>query len=245
MNPRLRLVLFDLGGTLLRLDKPEVFWRLLAEDGAGVPFELVWHAFHRAFRFFMQRRPHMWRSGAELRDRAILNHVIRELGVTVNAETMRRALQRSDHWTLFGDTLEAVDGLRARGYRTGLITNWDSSARALLAGMGLARRLDPVVVSSEVGREKPDPGIFRLALERAGVPPAAALYVGDNYWDDVAGARAAGVGAILVDRRPDWDEVAYDCPVVASLREAVAFVERRSGAGRGPGREPAREAALA
>jgi len=211
------LVLFDLGGTLLWLDKPLVLWRVLRERGLERPWEQVDRAWLRADRFFMAHRPRMWHVGTELRDRAILGHVLRELGVGVDAETARQALVGSSHWLPFPDALPALRTLRARGVRTGLITNWDPSARQLLAGWQLAAYLDPVVISSEVGWEKPDPRIFQLALEWAGVPPHQALYVGDNYWDDVLGARSAGLEAVLLDRSPESWEAPRDCPVVTDL----------------------------
>lgn len=220
----LRLVLFDLGGTLLELDKARELWRLLLDDGFELPYERVDYAFQRAFRFFMRNRPHLWHSGAELRDRAILNHVLRDLQLRVNAETLRRAVKRSDRWRPFPDAHAALAALRAVGLGTGLITNWDRSARRVLAEFDLAGRLDPVVVSSEVGCEKPDPDIFRVALCQAGAAPAETLFVGDNYWDDVVGARSAGIDAVVVDRRPERDAPAYDCPVVTSLIDLTALL---------------------
>jgi len=60
--------------------------------------------------------------------------------------------------------------------------------------------LHGVVTSSEFGARKPDPSIFAGALELAGVPAAKALHVGDSLEDDVAGARAAGIEAVLMRR---------------------------------------------
>ena len=95
--------------------------------------------------------------------------------------------------------------------------------RSILTELGLAKHLDFVLDSAEVGVEKPDPRIFRIALERAGVDPAHALYVGDLYSVDVLGARAVGMEAVLLDPGACWGE--RDCPrapgVLAACRLAI------------------------
>jgi putative hydrolase of the HAD superfamily len=102
-------------------------------------------------------------------------------------------------WRLYPDAIETVRTLRERGYRTGLISNWDDRLTGLLRGFGLLALLDPVVVSYRVGAEKPDPRIFRTALAEADVPPRRALMVGDDEEADVRGARAVGMAAVLID----------------------------------------------
>ena len=77
-----------------------------------------------------------------------------------------------------------------------------------------------------MGVEKPDPRIFRIALERAGVAATEAVYVGDLYSIDVVGARAAGLSAILMDPGACWG--ARDCP---SAPTALAAVHRSSPVG--------------
>jgi putative hydrolase of the HAD superfamily len=83
--------------------------------------------------------------------------------------------------------------------------------------VGLLPYFSAVVDSAVVGFEKPDPRIFEHALGRAGVPGRRALHVGDLYHADVAGARAAGVNALLLDPFGDWDDV--DCERVEDLSE--------------------------
>ena len=106
----------------------------------------------------------------------------------------------------------------------GVISNSNGTVRALLGALGLARHLDFVVDSFEVGVEKPDARIFALALGRAGVEPPEAVYVGDLYSVDVRGARAAGLQGILLDPGGHWGQ--RDCPCVpgplAAVRLALA-----------------------
>ncbi len=90
--------------------------------------------------------------------------------------------------------------LRASGQRLVVVSNWDISLHDVLEQTGLRKLLDGVVTSAEVGVSKPDPAIFAHGLELAGVTAQEALHVGDELELDVAGARAAGVAAVLVVR---------------------------------------------
>lgn len=101
---------------------------------------------------------------------------------------------------------EALARLRQR-FRVGLISNAQLLfTRPELAEVGLSLDLfDPAVVSSELGVRKPSRHVFRAALARAGVEAGEALHVGNDAFDDVQGASAAGLRTCLVDdpRRKD------------------------------------------
>jgi putative hydrolase of the HAD superfamily len=91
--------------------------------------------------------------------------------------------------------------LRIRGYGLGLITNRSNVERfyELLDDMKLRPYFDLILASGEIGIHKPEPGIFRAALDRLGAGADESLYVGDNYWADVVGARRAGITPALFD----------------------------------------------
>jgi putative hydrolase of the HAD superfamily len=89
-----------------------------------------------------------------------------------------------------------LEALRDRGLKTGLISNGfdpPDLVRAELARLGVAQLLDVIVMSGDVGVRKPDPAIFRYALEQLGVAPERALMVGDSVLNDIAGAKALGM----------------------------------------------------
>jgi putative hydrolase of the HAD superfamily len=88
--------------------------------------------------------------------------------------------------------------------------------------LGFTPAFDVILDSQVEGVEKPDPRLFRLALERLGEPAEAALHVGDFYNVDVVGARAAGIRPILVDEAGLYPEA--DCPRVQSLAELAAHL---------------------
>lgn len=112
-----------------------------------------------------------------------------------------REVHRRDHlWTHVQEgTHEALERLRDAGFRLGVISNADGRVEGLLEGAGLRSHFEFVLDSRIVGVEKPDPEIFRLALERMAVEASEALYVGDLYPVDVVGARRAGLRAVLLD----------------------------------------------
>jgi len=103
-------------------------------------------------------------------------------------------------WRLFPDALPTIAALRHGGLRVGIVSNFDTRLRHIVAGVGLGSAVDFVVTSAEVGAAKPSSRIFDAAVHLVGVPPGRALMVGDSAKDDVAGARAAGCQAILLDR---------------------------------------------
>jgi putative hydrolase of the HAD superfamily len=100
----------------------------------------------------------------------------------------------------YPDAAPALGRLRLLGIRSAVVSNWDVSLRGVLGEVGLGGLVDEVVVSAEVGAKKPDPAIVESALRRLRCPAGKALLVGDSPETDVAGAQAAGVRAVLLDR---------------------------------------------
>jgi putative hydrolase of the HAD superfamily len=101
----------------------------------------------------------------------------------------------------FPEAAAELAALRERGVVCVVCSNWDVSLHQVLRDVGLDPHLAGVITSAELGVAKPDPAPFLAALALAGdVPPAEAVHVGDSVEEDVAGARAAGVRPVLVDR---------------------------------------------
>jgi putative hydrolase of the HAD superfamily len=116
-----------------------------------------------------------------------------------------------------GDGCHTLTELRARGYGLGLLTNRHNVGRfhELLDQMDLWPYFDLVLASGEVGIQKPDPRIFDAALDRLGAQAEESLYVGDNYWADVVGARRAGLTPVLLDAHHLFPEA--DCLVLERI----------------------------
>src|SRR6185369_3755546 len=97
-------------------------------------------------------------------------------------------------WTVAVEgALETVRDLKRRGYRLGVVSNAEGRVERDLIGAGYDGFFETVIDSSVVGVEKPDPAIFRLALERLGASPDGTVFLGDVPAVDVEGARAAGI----------------------------------------------------
>jgi len=125
---------------------------------------------------------------------------------------------RGDVWTReVPGARAALAAVAATGARIAIVSNADGTVEAQLRADGICQvgpgdgvDVDVVLDSGVLGVGKPDPAIFRLALDAVGVAPERALHVGDTPAADVAGARAAGVHAVLVDpydHHPDADVV--------------------------------------
>jgi putative hydrolase of the HAD superfamily len=183
-------VLLDALGTLVRLEPP---WDHLD----GEPPEPLERAFRAEMSYYREhsdegRDPD---SLAALRRRcaAILSA---ELGREVAVEEMMAAIR----FRAYRDAAPALAELRALGVRLVCVSNWDYSLPDVLARVGIGDELDGVVTSAAVGARKPDPRLFEAALEVAGCAADEALHVGDTPTEDVEGAKAAGIRALLIDR---------------------------------------------
>ncbi len=102
-------------------------------------------------------------------------------------------------WRVYPEVPNCLQRWRQRGLRLAVVSNFDSRLMGLLDGLGVAEQLDTVVVSSAAGAAKPDPAPYQLALEALALPAEAVWHVGDSP-EDEAGARAAGVRCLLVER---------------------------------------------
>ncbi|MCP5520719.1 MAG: HAD-IA family hydrolase [Verrucomicrobiales bacterium] len=108
-------------------------------------------------------------------------------------------------WRVFPDVEPTLTGLRDRGIKLAVVSNWDDRLRPLLTALDLDRHFDTILVSAEEGVQKPDPAIFRETARRLEVSPAKVVHIGDSTREDVAGARAAGMQAVRVDRAREQD----------------------------------------
>jgi putative hydrolase of the HAD superfamily len=198
-----RVVLLDALGTLVELQPPAPrLRRLLADAGFEVDEERAAAGFGAEIAYYLDHHLEGSDPAAldELRDRCaeVLRDALRL--PDLDHATARRVMLGSLEFTAFADARPALRELREAGHALVVVSNWDCSLPEFLRPPGLLHLVDEVVSSAVVGAAKPDPAPFRHALELAGAAPAEALHVGDSLENDVAGARAAGVRAVLVDR---------------------------------------------
>jgi putative hydrolase of the HAD superfamily len=116
------------------------------------------------------------------------------------AEALFQAFSDPAAYRLFDDVRPALDELAGRGITLGLVSNFEPWLDEVLALQGIDGRFAAVAVSGKLGVAKPDPRIFKAALDQAGADPGATVHVGDQLVNDVAGAAAAGITPVLIDR---------------------------------------------
>lgn len=133
---------------------------------------------------------------------------------------------RGNLWSVVEPTAAATLGrLREQGHRLGVVSNSDGSVERILTRLGLREFLEVVVDSRVVGVEKPDPRIFRHALEAMRVSPDEGVYVGDLPAIDLVGARAAGLRGILVDPLDLWADRVTE-PRIRALADLPGLLEQ-------------------
>ncbi len=133
------------------------------------------------------------------------------------------------HFEMYEDVPDVLRAIAARGIRIGLISNSHRCLASFQSHFELQGLVSAAVSSSQHGYLKPHPSIFEAALHLLGVPAGDAVMVGDSVGQDIAGARRAGMRAVLV-RRGSADEpfggiVDGDVPVITSLRELLPLLE--------------------
>lgn len=225
----LRAVFFDAGNTLIHMDYAAIAAALSRHGvrvGPGAVQRAEWRARVRLDAEVLARPAAAASTESAGIGARYLAFVLEALGVTDDAVVRAMAAWRRDYnvpfglWTVAEPAAGAALALvREAGLGAAVISNSNGTVRAILETLGLARWLDFVIDSSEVGIEKPDPRIFELALARAGLGPRETVYIGDLYSIDVVGARGAGITPVLLDPGALWGS--RDCPTAPDLPGAI------------------------
>jgi putative hydrolase of the HAD superfamily len=248
-------VLLDAAGTLLTPAEPvgRIYARHARAHGLeGEGEEDLAALFDGRFRaaFSRQALPAYRRGdpdGNEAVDRAWWRDLVGEVcaglpGLAFDAffDHVYAAFADAGNWTLYPEVAEVLAALRAEGLKLAVVSNFDRRLKPICDGLGLSAAVDALVWSAAVGVAKPNPGIFAEALERLGVPAIAAVHVGDSPAHDVAGARAAGITPVLIDRgrdallpfaAADMLPGTADPLVIGSLRALPELLRARRGSG--------------
>ncbi len=162
--------------------------------------EEVVHAFHLADKYFMREHPGLLGKSRDLYMNQYRDYLFEQLALKDIPEfTPNKNQSRKRGWQCFPFTHNTLQGLKDQGYTLGLISNWNETADAVLAENALTQYFNPIIISSKLGIEKPDPRIFEEALKISGFSSKECLYVGDNYYDDVIGAREVAMDSVLIN----------------------------------------------
>lgn len=121
------------------------------------------------------------------------------------------------------DLFETLQTLKAAGYLLGVLSNREKTFTDYLLELGLGNFFELAICAGEAGIYKPDPGVFHYLLEKAGVSADESIYIGDNYYADVVGARQAGLTPVLLDLLGIFD--APDCAVIQAHSQIFSLLE--------------------
>ncbi len=206
----IRAVLFDWGGTIVKDDRLTVAAPAVAiSDYArkSLDADLTADRFERAFQAVLpEYRPGLTTETPHLS--RLLGAAFTWLGMAVSARDVdacaRLFFQEAMHnLDVYDDARALLASLKYRGYRCGVITNAIYPASLFLPKvneLGLSGYFETFVTSADVGLGKPNPAPYVKALADLALEPQEALFVGDTAETDIAGARAAGLRAVLLER---------------------------------------------
>jgi len=231
----IKAVFFDLYHTLVTYDPPQEELQAVAlkELGVDVQPAALRGPIVAADEFIyneIARRPLSHRSREEKLALYMQYQetVLREAAVPYDTKLVMGLLgkmqQTQMNLVLFDDVAPTLTELKKRGLIMGLISNIEQDIDETLTRLGLPSWLEIVVTSQDAGANKPQPEIFLEALKRAGVQPAEALYIGDQYQVDVVGANGAGMKGILLDRNDHYQRI-KDCPRIQNLTEVLGLLQ--------------------
>ncbi len=226
-------VFFDVGNTLLEAypSVEAICLEVIGRHGPVPTLELVRKGLEAADRYYYYRYwadDTFWAKEEEVAQMWLEMYLIMLEEVEVEGDRLSIAREmysefgRGDRWRTYPDVIPVMETLQGKGKKIGLISNWDAWLSSLCLDMGLHRYLDCVVASASLGKLKPDPHIFELALSRLGVEPHRAIHVGDQYYADVLGARVAGMHPVMIDRTDSGYQP--DCPLVTDLYGLLEYL---------------------
>jgi putative hydrolase of the HAD superfamily len=204
----IKAVFFDGYGTLLHAPSPVDHMRdELLRFGHRAPESALASALKAEMRLYREHchAAHDEPSLRQLREKCA--HVFMEsielqtgMRVALSVDDVVTALVRAFRFELFDDVETAIQALRSHACTLGVISNWDYRLPRIFDELGMGGAFDFVLTSAALGIRKPDPAIFRRALERASVDAGNSLHVGDDPEHDYDPARECGMRALLLDR---------------------------------------------
>ena len=205
-----KVIFFDAAGTLFHLPKGVGYHYALVANRMGLPLEAA--AIDRAFGAAWKAMPARPATGAPRDDddkgwwRELVERVFDQIAPATKDldrdaffEVAYEHFAEAGVWELFPEVVDVLEQLHPR-YRLSIISNFDGRLRMILELLGISRFFAPVVISSEVGADKPDALIFQRALELSHVTAGEALHVGDDPVKDWEGAAAAGLAVFRLER---------------------------------------------
>jgi putative hydrolase of the HAD superfamily len=211
-NHRYKCIAFDAVGTIIQPTPPaaEVYFQAARRFGSQLGMDEIGRRFSKAFRDTEQgdltAEAGVRLVTSEAREKGrwgqIVATVIDDIPDTAAcfAELFAH-FARPAAWRCFDEVPAVLAVLKEAGYRLAIASNFDGRLHAVCDGIAALRMIDARIISSEVGIRKPHPGFFAALVQSAGCRPDEVLMVGDDFSNDIEGARSAGLAAMFLNRR--------------------------------------------
>ena len=206
----IKAFIFDLGNTLIEYPAPEKLKENCSKFANDMKIDM--ELLDKMHEFLMEDRRAGFNTFKEATVERALSRALKEGGHQFAEARILEMMEEIYHFG-FGRFAYPVDGavqlmefLEKRGIKTGIVSNTPfpgSFFKKDLEKFGLLHYFQTFVWSSEFGKRKPSPDIFKKALNDLGVSPSEAVYVGDKLDRDVAGSRGVGMQSIWFDRKGD------------------------------------------
>ena len=231
----MRVVFFDAAGTLLRVKGSvgQVYLDHARKYGVRVSEDALQQAFQRAYAdahplAFLVSDPMENNTCERLWWFDVVHNVFYRTGMFQDFDKyfdeVFSYFAGPQAWELYPETLQTLQALDERGLELGIVSNFDSRLYEILLGLGIDRFFESVTLSSSAGAAKPSLQIFKRALAKHGVSAGEALHIGDSLREDVEGASAAGIKAVLLHRE---EEAVSGVETIRNLTEVISLVDRR------------------
>ncbi|MEH7011299.1 HAD family hydrolase [Neobacillus niacini] len=217
----IKAVLFDLDGTLL--DRDESVKRFIYSQYDRLN-RVVGHIPRENYikRFIeLDQRGYVWKD--KVYQQLVTEFEIREI---TREELLQDYISEfKNHCVPFPNLVNMLQELRSRNLQLGMITNGRGQFQLdNIKALGIEKYFDRILISEWEGIKKPDPDIFRRALEQLNVAPHESIFVGDHPDNDVKAAQNVGMIGVW-KKDPQWNQIVADC-VVEDLAELPLFLEK-------------------
>ncbi|MBQ8541441.1 MAG: HAD family hydrolase [Clostridia bacterium] len=222
-----KAIFFDRDGTLTYFTKEKEAWRdRQICEWSGKPFDLSYEKMMKLFHLASEGEKPWYKNLEDEREffKRYYSYLLIEEGVTEDvkerAELLFNELWCNGDRVLFPETIEVLEYFYSKGYKMGVISDTSPSLEFFLQQLGIAKYFTSFTASSLVGAGKPNPIIFKAALDAQGVTAEESIYV-DDYKIEADGAREQGFTSFLIDRTGNDN----DAWTISDLRQLIEFVE--------------------
>jgi putative hydrolase of the HAD superfamily len=220
-SANVRAVLFDAVGTLLfpTTSIAEVYWETGRRHGSQLPLETISRGFGPVLRSTNTPDGRTDEAGEHTRWETVVRKLFTDVPATGDLfQELWNHFAQPSSWRLADGTAELLTTIAGEGFQVGVASNFDARLHTVLAG-----RLPnvPLLVSSELGAQKPSRGFFHAIERKFNQPPQRCLLIGDDWENDVQGSTSAGWQAIWLTDSAPRTENNHLVPQIRTLAELL------------------------